>query len=443
MTTATMRTIVEFARDILELRLSPLQQQALEAMTTHQLVVLACGRRSGKSLLAAIAAAYDASLSDLSVHLRPGEVRYVVLVAASLSQARALFRVLAGFFKAPMLNALVVGEPTQDEIRLTTNVIVKVVPCNSRTTRGLAISAVIMEELAHFVDSDCHQSGEQVYAALAPSTAQFGANGRVICLSTPRGQRGAFWRLYQQAQSRADCYALRAPTAAMNPLISADFLDREREANPELYGQEFEAEFTVGGGSFIDGALLTRATGDLEHEGAHVRTLALDPAFSQDSYGLAVACSPEGSQTAYLEHVSVLKHPGFEESLAHVAELAEEWEPSRVVTDQMSSRAIIEGLGRHGVSASQVPWTGRSSTGHSKAHRYGQVKTLLRQERLRLVDDAQLRSELADITVSPAAVDPGYAIETHGPDDRADAAVMAITEAAGTGRGRANFRWIA
>ena len=45
-----------------------------------------------------------------------------------------------------------------------------------------------------------------------------------------------------------------------------------------------------------------------------------------------------------------------------------------------------------------------------------------------MVDDPKLRSELAEVTVSPSASDPGYMVETHGPDDRADAAVVAVTE---------------
>ena len=33
---------------------------------------------------------------------------------------------------------MVLGEPTHDEIRLVNNVVLKVVPCSERSTRGLA-----------------------------------------------------------------------------------------------------------------------------------------------------------------------------------------------------------------------------------------------------------------------------------------------------------------
>ena len=48
---------------------------------------------------------------------------------------------------------------------------------------------------------------------------------------------------------------------------------------------------------------------------------------------------------------------------------------------------------------------------------------------LLLIDNAELRQQFVEITRKPVATAPGFAIVTHGPDDMADASVMAITEA--------------
>ena len=378
--------------------------------------------------MAAIWASYDATMRDLSEYLRPGEVRYVVLVAASLPQARALFRTLKGLFGAPMLAPYIISE-TADELWLANNVIIKVVPCSSRTARGLAISTVIFEELAHFIDSDGYQSGEAVYGALGPSVAQFGDKGRRICLGTPRGQRGIFWELFQDAERRADAYAVNKATWDMNPSITQASLEAERQRDPVMYSQEYEANFLAGGDEFLPLHQLIRATGIPDHEHGQ-RVLGLDPAYDQDSFGLAIACRPKNSEHIYLEHTSVRKRPGFSESLDIVAALANVEGVDDVVTDQMSHRAVLEGLRAREVNARLVPWTGRSSRGLSKHHRYGRVKALLDQEVLRLVDDADLRNELSSFTASPAALSPGYSVVPHGPDDRADAAVLAISELA-------------
>ena len=93
------------------------------------------------------------------------------------------------------------------------------------------------------------------------------------------------------------------------------------------------------------------------------------------------------------------------------------------------NRPWWKNLAKRGITCQKVPWTGRSNSGRSKAHRYGRIKTLLTQGRLLLLDSAELRSEFVEITVALSASDPGYSITTHGPDDMADAAVMSITEA--------------
>ena len=424
-----MKTPVEFAREVLGIQLHPLQAEVLIVMAQLQLVILACGRRGGKSLLAAIWAVYDATMRDLREYQRQGEPRYILLVAGSLPQARALFRTISDMFKAPMLAPMVVGDPTADEIRLVNGVILRVVPCSDRTTRGLPASTVIFEELASYTDTSGHQSGEAVYRALAPSVAQFGAEGRIIALSSPRGQRGVFYRLFQQATARKDGYALHAPTWELNPEIDRAFLERERDSDPELFAQEYEASFTAIGGSFIDSIKLEEATKPFPEHHHGLRVLALDPAFSQDDFGPAIACVPaDDDNVVFLEHVEALRRPGFNTAMDYAAALAKDWDVSRVVTDQGAQQAVVEELAKRGVTCQKVPWTGRSNSGRSKAHRYGRIKTLLTQGRLLMLDNAELRSEFTEITVAPSASDPGYSITTHGPDDMADAAVMAVTE---------------
>ena len=193
---ARVRNVISFARDVLGVSLHPRQKEALRGLAAHQLSLLCLGRRSGKTLVACIWAVYDAVVRDLSEHVRPGEPRYVVVVATASDQARRAFQVVRSFFDLPLLSPLVARD-TNEELHLTTGVVIKCLPCSARSTRGLAISTVIFDELAHFIDTENgYQAGEQVYRALAPSVAQFGDAGRIVCLSTPRGQRGIFWRLW-------------------------------------------------------------------------------------------------------------------------------------------------------------------------------------------------------------------------------------------------------
>ena len=74
--------------------------------------------------------------------------------------------------------------------------------------------------------------------------------------------------------------------------------------------------------------------------------LALDPAFSQDDFGFAVACIPESDDNlVYLEHVSALRHPGFNEAMDHAATMAKNWAVDLVITDHgefRTRRVVLE-----------------------------------------------------------------------------------------------------
>jgi hypothetical protein len=424
------KNVVQFANDVLGISLYPAQAEALMAMAVYQLVALACGRRGGKSLLAAIWAVYDCTMRDLRKYQRKGETRYVLLVAASVPQARALFRTVADMCKAPMVAPLVVGEPTNDEIRLANNTVLRVVPCSSRSPRGLAASTVIFEELASYQDTNGYQSGDAVYRALEPSVSQFLEHGRIIALSSPRGQRGTFWNLHERAKTSEVGFAMNLPTWELNPSIDRASLARIEDEDPDLFAQEYRASFTAIGGAYFHSGKLAEATQPLPEHDHGTRVLALDPAFSQDDFGLAIACVPAHDETiVYIEHVEALRRPGFNAAMDYAAGLAKDWDVTRVVTDQMSSQAVVEELGKRGVTCHPVPWTGRSASGRSKPHRYGRVKQLLNQGRLILPDNAELRSEFTEVAVRESATDPGFQIETHGPDDQLDASIMAITEA--------------
>ena len=287
------------------------------------------------------------------------------------------------------------------------------------------------------MDTSGHASGESVYRALAPSVAQYGADGRIIAVSSPRGQRGVFYRLYQRANDTEGEYALNCPSWELNPGLDRSFLEREKELDTELFSQEYEASFVAIGGSFFDSTKLAEATRPIPEHEHFLRILSIDPAFSGDDFGLSIACVPKDDQgLIYVEHVDALRKPGFAFAMDYVATLARDRNVQRVISDQMSSQAIYEELGRRGVRVDRIPWVGRSNSGRSKSHRYGSVKRLLNLGCLVLPDDPLLRSEFMETTVKESATAPGYAVETHGSDDRLDATVMAVSELAQPKRGQ-------
>jgi hypothetical protein len=413
-----MRGILEFAREELGLALSDRQKEALLGVSSHSLSLLCCGRRSGKTLIAAVWALYDALVRDLSEHLRPGEPRFVVCVATNTDQARRVMQVMRQFLEMPRLAPLLTRE-TADELWLRTGVVVKTVPCSARSTRGLAVSTVIFDELSHMIDSESgYQAGEMVYRALAPSVAQFGDDGRLVCPSTPRGERGIFWKLWRLADDLG-VYKLQASTAEMNPLIQSSYLALEQARDPDLYRQEFLAQFVAGGGAFLSPDVVRAAVGVGEHK-HQVRIVGLDPAFSRDSFAGVCVCTD--GERYYVDEIRVFDPPAsFSVVLDELAGWIKGLDPSEVVTDQFSSAAIVSEMARRGVDVTAIPWTAQS-----KADSFATVKTLLNTSQLSLCDDDRLVRELCGLVSEPRA--SGFAIEGEGEqDDVACALALALS----------------
>ncbi|MEP0915324.1 hypothetical protein NC981_00710 [Leptolyngbya sp. DQ-M1] len=204
--------ISEFARDrnLLNTPLWDKQSEILEGFFTQQssIGVWALGRRSGKTLMAAIAAVYAGTmLADAyKKYLRSGERFYIITVANTIDQARiALGNIKDLVNGSPILKPMIERE-TADTLELSNGCVFRAMPASSRSGRGMACPFIIFDELAFAIDTDGNQSGSSLYQALAPSTAQFGKLGKILLLSSPWIQQGIFWDLFQQARSGKFAY---------------------------------------------------------------------------------------------------------------------------------------------------------------------------------------------------------------------------------------------
>jgi hypothetical protein len=110
-------------------------------------------------------------------------------------------------------------------------------PGSARGIRGYAADLVVLDE-ASWITSE-------TFTAARPLTAATG--GRLIIQSTPGAPVGPFYDLVENVP---DGWAFLKVRSDEVPTISPSFLERERrEMAPELYAQEYEAEFARGGGA--------------------------------------------------------------------------------------------------------------------------------------------------------------------------------------------------
>lgn len=199
----------------------PWQIDVLES--TRQRLLLNCCRQAGKSTVVALRALAEA--------LWHGGAR-ILLVSRSLRQSKELFRVVVGFYEQ-------LGQPlkkrlTSEELTLANLSRIVSLPCKEETIRGFAnVSLLIIDEAARVPDD--------IYRACRPMLAV--SNGRIICLSTPRGKRGYFYEAW--ARGGDDWQRIEIP-ATQVPRIQAKFLDEERRGLGDVaFRQEYCCSFEM------------------------------------------------------------------------------------------------------------------------------------------------------------------------------------------------------
>ena len=275
--------------------------------------------------------------------------------------------------RSPLLAPLV-ERVTEDQLDFANGTTFAAFPCSSRGGRGWPIFTLVLDEAAHFVDTEGVAAAEPVYRALSPATAQFGDLARIVISSTPWGSSGFFADTFQRADSGelGDAYAHHATTAEANPTIDPEFLESEQRRDPESYRSEYAAEFIGSGGAFFDAEYVqacVRLPSELNHGDALDWIVGLDPAFSSDPFAaVLVGRDPRDRKRLLVGAVRSWLPPrrkarSLDESretedavLTEVAGLIKLF-GARAISDHYRSAGVAERLKRHGIYVTTEPMT--------------------------------------------------------------------------------------
>ena len=217
---------------------------------------VACGRRAGKSFIAAYVAVYFACFIDWRKYLKPGERPQILILAADRPQARNIWRFLLGFLSVPMFKGLVEAERAES-IDLTNQVTIEIATCSYRSIRGRGCVLVIADEMAFWRDADSTNPAGEVVRAIRPSLMTY-PNSFFLILSTFWSRQGTFFENVNGNFGKDDSDRLSwiAPTVTMNPLMDAREIAKQIELDPEAGAAEWEAIPRSDLETFIDVAAL-------------------------------------------------------------------------------------------------------------------------------------------------------------------------------------------
>jgi hypothetical protein len=304
-------------------------------------LVLACGRRSGKTFLASVITSYEAykliAKGDPQKYykLPQGEEIRIINVASTGDQSLVLakatqMRILNSKWFIPYVegkNQTTIRLRTKRDLELIkeeiknhgkaldnhSSISIEAMACTARGIRGGSVIVGILDEIAHFVDNTGNRSGDVIYEALTPSVATFGLDGKIVCISSPYTKNGIFYDLFLDSKGRdkddvgdQNKRMFQLPTWEMNDTIRFDFLESEKRRNPESFPTEFGAQFSSTILGFfkypekVDSAV-KRESETMAPTRKYVHYIAVDPSSKSNGYALAMV---------HVEYKDVIKREG-------------------------------------------------------------------------------------------------------------------------------------
>lgn len=212
-------------------------------------LIVICGVQSGKSRILALRAAYA------TIQAAPGTVAALMSqdhrhsLRVLLKYAREAFEEL-DVFKADVERA------TADTVELTRARALMAFPCRTESARGFKASFFGGDELAYFRATDGRPVDAEMVRVARGRVAASG--GKVMFASSPSGQTGELWRLYQQhyAVDGDPVLVWQASARAMNPLLTEAYAQRMERDDPEGAKSEVHGQFRAGVTTLFDAEAL-------------------------------------------------------------------------------------------------------------------------------------------------------------------------------------------
>jgi hypothetical protein len=346
------------------------------------------GRRSGKSRLAGAIAVHVAALVDH--HLSAGETGTVLVLSATVGQARTVFRYCRGYLESAPLLAREIESITQDEIRLRNGVVIATHVNNYRSVRGRTILCAICDEISFWRDDTSANPDKEVIRALTPALVHSG--GMLCCISTPYRRLGLLWERYRQhfGQNSEDVLVVQGTSTAFNPTLKQRMIDRAIADDPEGAEAEWNAQFRTDIASFLDDELVTSAIRsgprELPPRYGHTYHAFVDPSGGRsDSYTMTIG-HREGER--FIADVVIGQPPKFNpaEVTERFAQIVRAYRCTRVTGDNYSGEWVKEAWAGNGISYE------RSDLPASQL--YQEAVPLFTREEISIPDHPQLLREL-------------------------------------------------
>jgi len=237
-------------------------------------VIMRCGRRAGKTAMSQWVANYEIyrllRLYSPQDHyrLRKDQPLAITMVATSKDQAQDLLApARSSILRSPLLRRYVRAN-SKARLRMTTQrnieegigdesgISIVSAPCSAKSLRGPANILALLEEYAFFTNelTGSNRSDNEIFKAISPSTAEFTdpvtghRDGMILIISTPQGKDSHMHHLEEMIWdgTTPNGLIIQLPTAWCNPNIAPEKYKADYNGSPDVFAQEYEAEYVEG-----------------------------------------------------------------------------------------------------------------------------------------------------------------------------------------------------
>jgi len=419
-------------------------------------MVLVWGRRSGKDFCVAIIALYEAlkllEAPNGDPHalygLGGGAPFNILTIANSSSQAQVLFNEIkekimpSKYFQAKMSSESI----TSDSIHLMTpadmkkniemkskglpqslgSVIIKSGHSNSDSLAGIGCYCLLLDEIGLYKQTPGSSGGEAIYRTLTPATATYVRkekfldkngeektrsiyDGKIICISSPRGKEGIFYDLFTGSPAVPHRITCKLPTWKVNINQSEEDLRTKFGAmTDEEFMMEFGAEFSgMSGHTFfsrdvVESCFINNLKIKERGQPGRMYYCHLDPATSSHNYALVVVHREDfiNQDTGKSDYKIVVDHtkvwtPSKNRPIIsreiddYIVKLNHNFLLAQVSFDQWNSAHSIENLRKHGIPAKLTRFTKRY-----KIIIYDNLYEIASAGKLKIYHDELLKNEM-------------------------------------------------
>ena len=219
---------------------------------------------------------------------------------------------------------------TKLSVRFANGSRVLALPGSEKTIRGIsAVTLLVLDEAAGIPD--------ELYGAVRPMLAV--SKGRLVLMSTPRGERGFFYDTWEKSEGWEK---IEVPWQQC-PRIDPAFIEEEhRERSGAWVAQEYECQFIAAGATRIRREWLKYE--DHAPQGLQI-AMGVDLAISEKAtadYTAACVLGRDASGGLHVFEVARIR-ASFSQQIDFIKQLAAKWQPSVVgIEDVQYQKAMVQ-----------------------------------------------------------------------------------------------------